>query len=118
MLIQYKPEISKNESSITNWPTRKQNFHLIMPKKGWACPFIGRDTEAEVHARDTELLLKLVIILINHFIGHIIYVILFQVEKNHLPKRHPVLPCLHNWQRADSSLTKLQLLTIQFSGTH
>lgn len=48
-----------------------------MFKKGWVCLFIGRDIEAEVYVRDIELFLKLVIILINYFIGYIIYVILF-----------------------------------------
>lgn len=63
-----------------------------MFKKRWAGPGTGRDTEVEFHVPYRELTLKLVIIPVNHFMGHIIYTIRYRLKKNHLPKRQPVLP--------------------------
>lgn len=70
-----------------DWPMEKQDSHLIMSKKRQTGLFTGRNVEVEFHAPDRELTLKLVIIPVNHFMGHIIYIILLQVEKKSLAKK-------------------------------
>lgn len=88
-------------------------IRLVPGKVGW--PIYRESYSLATHVPDRELTLKLVISPVNHFIGHIIYIILFQVEENHLPKSHPISPCLHHKWRADPCLPKLQFLPIQDS---
>lgn len=70
-----------------DWPAGKPASHLIIAKKRWAGPFTERDTEEQVHAPEGEWTLKLVIIPVNHCVGHIIYIILLQVENKSLAKK-------------------------------
>lgn len=62
-----------------------QSILEILPfnysKKRWTGPFTGRDTEVEVHVLDRELPLKFIIIIITHFIEHIIYSISSRLKK-------------------------------------
>lgn len=68
MLIQYKSELSKNESLLERTSRRGRDIPIgLHPRKG------GLAHLQEVHVPDRELTLKLVIIPVNYSIGHIVY---------------------------------------------